>query len=591
MRCIENTITLDHIFNSTSSGIIATDADGHIVYINRQAANIIGLREEDIINAHILDYLPMTGRLVIKCLETGNSQLGQHVSGMKIRLVVDVTAIQENGRISGTVSNFQKMQQFEHSAQKLESYKNLNKQLEAIFASSSDGIWVCDGKGKIININKASEKLNGVQAKNIIDKNIKEIVKKGFIDRSVTLEVLETKRQVSLLQHIKITQKLLLVTGTPVFDKDGNIFLVVVNERDMTQLNAIRHKLEQNRMVTEKFKDELAELRMLELKEQKIVAESEEMQQVLRLSFKIAKMKASNILILGESGTGKGLLAKFIHKSSERKKKPFIQINCAALPESLLEAELFGYEKGAFTGASALGKAGLFELAHKGTLFLDEIGDLPFSVQAKLLKYLDDHEIMRLGAVKSKKVDCIIIAATNRDLEIHAKRDKFRQDLFYRLNTFTIQIPPLRERQDDIFELVSYFIKKYNKEYRQKRLISAKAMEELRSFQFPGNVRELKNIIKMAVVTSEKDVLDESIINNLKRAADHSIKIDKVSKAAMSITEEVLAYEKQILKSASKHCKSTREMAKYLRISQPTVVRKMKKHGLSGSIRFNIASK
>jgi PAS domain S-box-containing protein len=584
MRCAENSINLDHIFNSTSNGIIATDANGQIALINQKALDIVGLQKEEIINTHILDCLPMTGRLVIKCLETGKPQLGQHVSGKKIRLVVDVTAIQENDRILGTVSNFQKMQQFEHSAQKLESYENLNKQLEAIFASSSDGIWVCNGKGKIININKASEKLNGVKANNIIGKNISEIVKKGLIDRSVTLEVLETKRQVSLLQYIKITQKYLLVTGTPVFDKKGNIFLVVVNERDMTQLNAIRNKLEQSRMVTEKYKEELAELSMLELKEQKIVAESEEMQQVLRISFKLAKMKASNILILGESGTGKGLLAKFIHKSSPRKRKPFIQINCAALPESLLEAELFGYEKGAFTGASAHGKAGLFELAHEGTLFLDEIGDLPVSVQAKLLKYLDDQEVMRLGAVKSKKVDCIIIAATNRDLELHAKRNKFRQDLFYRLNTFTIQIPPLRKRQDDIFELVSYFVKKYNKEYRQNRLISANAMEDLQSFQFPGNVRELKNLIKMAVVTSEKDILDESIIKNLKRAADHSIKIDKENKATVSITEEVFAYEKQIMKSASKLCNSTREMAKYLGISQPTVVRKMKKHGLSGSI-------
>jgi len=233
----------------------------------------------------------------------------------------------------------------------------------------------------------------------------------------VTLEVLETKRQVSVIQEIKRTKKILLATGTPAFDDEGNIFLVVVNERDMTQLNAIQKQLEQSRMVTEKYKNKLAEISLLELKDQEIVAEDKKMRQVMYLALKLAHLSASDILILGESGTGKGLLAKFIHKNSNRNKKPFIQINCATLPENLLEAELFGYEKGAFTGARQEGKAGLFELAHEGTLFLDEIGDLPHSLQAKLLKYLDDHEVMRLGGLKSKKIDCTIIAATNRDLE------------------------------------------------------------------------------------------------------------------------------------------------------------------------------
>ncbi|MEJ2731939.1 MAG: sigma 54-interacting transcriptional regulator, partial [Deltaproteobacteria bacterium] len=192
-------------------------------------------------------------------------------------------------------------------------------------------------------------------------------------------------------------------------------------------------------------------------------------------------MEASNILILGETGTGKGLLAKLIHQFSHRKKKPFIQINCAALPETLLEAELFGYEKGAFTGAREHGKIGLFELAHEGTLFLDEIGDLPLAVQAKLLKYLDDHEIMRLGVIKPKPVDCTIIAATNRNLEASSRQRKFRQDLFFRLNTFVIQTPPLRERPDDIFELVNHLLAKYNRHYVLRRRISPGAMEQIKS--------------------------------------------------------------------------------------------------------------
>ncbi len=574
-------ITYEHIFNSTSNGVIAIDASGRIVLINHQAANILQLDQKDVIAAQITNVLPLTGRLMIKCLESGQPQLGRHIVGKKISLVVSVTPIKDGNRILGAMGNFQKLQDFEDSAQQLESYRRLNVQLEAIFKSSSDGIWLCDGNGKILNINKASEKINAIKGKDVVGKNVREIVAEGLIDRSVTLEVLETGRQVSLLQNLKRTNKYLLVTGTPVFDQRGQISLVVVNERDMTQLNTMKEQLAQTRMETQRFKDELVELSLLELKEQEIIAQSEEMRQVLRVAIKLAKMEASDILILGETGTGKGLLAKFIHHYSNRKDKAFIQINCAALPETLLEAELFGYEKGAFTGARESGKIGLFELAHEGTLFLDEIGDLPLSVQAKLLKYLDDHEIMRLGGIKPKKVDCTIIAATNRNLEARSRQRKFRQDLFFRLNTFVMQIPPLRERPDDIFEMVNHLLDRYNQQYRLKRRISPKAMQYLKSHSFPGNVRELKNIMKMAVLMSETDSLDEYILRNLKMPVFEQIENGQRPGSQKSLIEETSAYEKRLLQNAMTSYKTTREMARFLGINQSTVVRKMKKHALA----------
>ncbi len=574
-------ITYEHIFNSTSNGVIAIDASGRIVLINHQAAKILQLDQKDVIAAQITNVLPLTGRLMIKCLESGQPQLGRHIVGKKISLVVSVTPIKDGNRILGAMGNFQKLQDFEDSAQQLESYRRLNVQLEAIFKSSSDGIWLCDGNGKILNINKASEKINAIKGKDVVGKNVREIVAEGLIDRSVTLEVLETGRQVSLLQNLKRTNKYLLVTGTPVFDQRGQISLVVVNERDMTQLNTMKEQLAQTRMETQRFKDELVELSLLELKEQEIIAQSEEMRQVLRVAIKLAKMEASDILILGETGTGKGLLAKFIHHYSNRKDKAFIQINCAALPETLLEAELFGYEKGAFTGARESGKIGLFELAHEGTLFLDEIGDLPLSVQAKLLKYLDDHEIMRLGGIKPKKVDCTIIAATNRNLEARSRQRKFRQDLFFRLNTFVMQIPPLRERPDDIFEMVNHLLDRYNQQYRLKRRISPKAMQYLKSHSFPGNVRELKNIMKMAVLMSETDSLDEYILRNLKMPVFEQIENGQRPGSQKSLIEETSAYEKRLLQNAMTSYKTTREMARFLGINQSTVVRKMKKHALA----------
>jgi len=577
---MDKNITYQQIFNATSNGIIATDVSGTIVYINQKAEKMLGCNAENHTGIFISELLPITGPQVMECLKTDTSKWGQHVIGEKLDMVLNITLIRQGKKIDGTVCNFQDMKQLKISPDEMESSSYLNQQLKTIIKASHDGIWVCDGQGKVIDINEASEKLNGIHAKHIIGKNVTDLVNGGLFDRSVTLEVLETKRQVSVIQKIKRTKKILLATGTPAFDDKGNIFLVVVNERDMTQLNAIQKQLEKSRMVTEKYKNKLAELSLLELKDQEIVAEDKKMRQVLYLALKLAHLSASDILILGESGTGKGLLAKFIHKNSHRNKKPFIQINCATLPENLLEAELFGYEKGAFTGARQEGKAGLFELAHEGTLFLDEIGDLPHSLQAKLLKYLDDHEVMRLGGLKSKKIDCTIIAATNRDLEGLVQQKRFRRDLFFRLNTFTIRIPPLRERTDDIFELVSFYMQKYGKAFRLSRRISPDALKMLQAYPFPGNVRELKNILKKAVVMSENESVDEMIHQSLSADAGHCVTPSINAHQGKGMTDQIFDVEKEILQNAMTRCKSTREMARYLKISQPTVVRKLKKHRL-----------
>ncbi|MGA7145761.1 MAG: sigma 54-interacting transcriptional regulator [Desulfobacterales bacterium] len=572
--------TYNQIFNATSNGIIATDVLGTIVYINQQAEEILGCSAKKHSGVFISELLPVTGPQVLECLKTGRSNWGHHVIGEKLDMALNITLIRRGKKLLGAVCNFHDMKQFKISPDELASSSYLNQQLKTIFKASHDGIWVCDGQGKVIDVNEASEKLNGIHASDIIGKNVVDLVKGGLFDRSVTLEVLETKRQVSVIQKIKRTEKLLLATGTPAFDDNGRIFLVVVNERDMTQLNAIQKQLEQSRMVTEKYKDKLAELSLMELKDQEIVAEDQKMRQVLHLALKLAHLAASDILILGESGTGKGLLAKFIHKNSNRIKKPFIQINCATLPENLLEAELFGYEKGAFTGARQEGKAGLFELAHEGTLFLDEIGDLPHSLQAKLLKYLDDHEVMRLGGLKSKKIDCTIIAATNRDIERLVQEKRFRRDLFFRLNTFTIRIPPLRERIEDIFELVSFYMKKYGQTYGLNRRISPDALKLLQDYPFPGNVRELKNVIKKAVLMSETHFVDDVIYQSLPSGMCTVMTSADDSSQEKGLAGQMLNLEREILQHAMRCCGTTREMARFLKISQPTIVRKLKKHRL-----------
>ena len=454
------------------------------------------------------------------------------------------------------------------------------KYLQTIFDKSADGLMICDADGKILKLNRAAEVLNGVKISEVLGKDVRTLVTEGQIDRSATQEVLDTKRQVSVVQTTPRSEYTLLVTGTPVFDNQNNIIFVVVNERDISLIESMKKQVEFARQESEKIKDELTELTLLELKDNNIVAESDSMKHTLRLALKLSAIKASNILIQGESGTGKGLLAKFIHQYSSGSKKPFIQINCAALPENLLEAELFGYEKGAFTGASEKGKLGLFELACGGTIFLDEIGEMSMGVQAKLLKCLDDNEIMPIGGITPKKIDCSIIAATNRNLDDRTLNKKFRLDLLHRLNTFTLSIPPLRNRPEDILELVRIYLKKYNKKYNRRAKIGYKAFNSLQTYAFPGNVRELINIIKQAIVMCDGRSLDDYLVKALSKIRPTKPKVTPV-KEHTTLADKIWAIENEMLMQASIKCRTTREAAIFLGISQPSVVRKFKKHGIS----------
>jgi transcriptional regulator with PAS, ATPase and Fis domain len=433
----------------------------------------------------------------------------------------------------------------------------------------------------VLKVNPCAEKLIGIKAKNVIGQKIVKLAEKGVIDQALTPHILESKRSATKLLYVLKTKKFIVSSGIPVFDKHGNIILVVVNEYDITTLNSLQKQLEELRIVAEKYKDALSDLNLIDLKEHGIISESKEMKQVLNVSFKLAQLDVSNILVLGESGTGKGLIAQFIHENGKRKDKPFIKINCAALPESLLEAEMFGFEKGAFTGAGDKGKIGLFELAQNGTILLDEIGELPLTVQAKLLKCLDDHEIMHIGGLKPIRINCTIIAATNRDLKLFVKEKKFREDLYHRLNAFNIQIPPLRERPEDILVLSNFYLNKYNQEYGMNKKLSLLAINKMQHYPFPGNVRELKNILKHSAVLSESNMLDDVILNIMDNAARQETYLSRLSKgSSLNLTEQLNIFEKSVLELAMRRHKTTRKAAAYLETSQSRIVRMLKKHGL-----------
>lgn len=460
--------------------------------------------------------------------------------------------------------------------------KEMNSKLETIFNTSSESIWVCNGQGDVLSINRATEDLMGIKASEVLGLNINDLVQDGLMDQSVTLQVLKSRQQVSMLQNALKTGKQLLVTGTPVFDETGRITMVIVNERDMTQLNQLQAELQQIREKNSRFKEELSQLNFKELESQNIIAQSKEMQDVLTTCLKLASMDISNILVLGESGTGKGLIAKYIHSNNKRLTGPFVKINCAAVPESLLEAELFGYEKGAFTGARDSGKIGLFEMAQDGTLFLDEIGEMPLSLQPKLLHCLEEKEIMHIGGLKPIKINCNVITATNLDLASQVMKQAFRKDLYFRLNTFPVKIPPLRDRPEDILEIALFFLNKYNKKYKLSRWISSLELKKMQSYSFPGNVRELKNNIKKSVILAEKNCL-ESIIDfnsqiskQMHKNIEHQYQI-----TGNDFNRAVTKLEKTILLDALEKYQTTRTIASYLKMTQSQVVRKLTKHGLN----------
>ena len=558
--------TAADILASLPRPCLAVDADGRVTAANAAAGALCG---ETVRPGAALPLVrPDLWQILARVLAGGTPECARlDIAGKPLCLTV--APIARDGRIVGATALFGDPGGELHPA--------MDGRLRSILDSVSDGIWICDGQGVILDINAASERLNSVAAADYIGKNVSCIVAERMVDRSATLDVLRTRRQSSMIQHITKTGKQLLVSATPVLDAAGDVALVVVNERDVTELQNLRQGLQNARTVEERYRSELAELSLFELSQKDIVAQSPQMQRTLRTLLKLAQMDASRILLLGESGTGKGLLAKFLHQVSPRAEKPFIQINCPAVPENLFEAELFGYERGAFTGALEGGKAGLIELAAGGTLFLDEVGDIPLPVQAKLLKYLDDYELRRLGSAEVRTVECRVVAATNCDMESLVERRQFRKDLYYRLNTFVVRIAPLRERREDIFGLAEYYLTQLNSRHGKARRLSLRAMRQLEAYDFPGNVRELVGLIQKAFVMSDDDDLTDALSEAL--AGDSPIHASESGPRPLAESTDQTSIRR--LREALAACGNTRQMAAYLGVSQSTVVRKLKRYGIS----------
>jgi PAS domain S-box-containing protein len=449
--------------------------------------------------------------------------------------------------------------------------------LEAFMACSDDLACITDGSGSKVRISSSCEKIYGVKPESLIGKNVKDLEKSGMYLPSATRMVIEEKKPVTVTQKTKAGRKL-LVTATPFFDNQGNIKRVVSISKDITDEEKLKAELKQTKALLQRYEWELSSLRIAHLKNSEVIYRSKAMEKLLEMVNKVANVE-STVLIYGETGVGKEVLAKYIHNISDRSSGPFIKINCGAIPENLLEAELFGYEKGAFTGARSEGKPGLIEIADKGTLLLDEISELPFSLQVKLLRVLQEREFIRVGGIKTINVDVRIIAASNKDLKELVKDGKFRQDLYYRLNVVPVTIPPLRERPEDIPILAHHFLNIYNERYNRSKQLTSEVVEIFIRYSWPGNVRELENVIERMVVISEdnqitKKDLPGEFFNKEEMNNSAGVYVSRL----MPLKEASALVEYQLIKQAIEEGGSTYKAAEILGVDQSTIIRKLKRY-------------
>jgi PAS domain S-box-containing protein len=587
-KCIEEIANMDwlekitglaFIFDASHNGIAVFDESGTIIIFNRAAGRLLRTDPALLIGRPANDALPHAWPDLKRVLDTGISQVGHRLAVGESAIVANRSPINLNGRTVGVISIFQDISEYEKIVTQLETYKRITKELDAIINSSYDGLYITDGEAKTLRVNHAYERISGLKAKNLIGRNMKELVEEGFFDQSVSLEVLRSQKPVTIMQDIRGGKKV-MVTGSPIFDEENKeIILVVTNVRDVSELDNLRKRLEDTREISERYFSELQELRLHNLKSEDFIAKSEIMKNLLRTAFKVSKVDTS-ILITGESGVGKGLLAKVIHNNSYRADKSFIKINCGAIPEALLESELFGYERGAFTGAKTEGKPGLFEIADGGTLFLDEIGELPLHLQVKLLGILEDKQVIRLGSTRPRLINVRILAASNRDLKRLVEENKFRRDLFFRLNVIPIQIPPLRERREDIFPLINAFLSKFNTLHKNGKRILGEALDLLMMYNYPGNIRELQNIIERLVVISESDLIGvrDLPLHIMDNEPGSQLPVDR--EINMNLNRLINNIEARLIQDAINKYGTTYDAAKHLGVSQSTVVRKMQKYNI-----------
>jgi PAS domain S-box-containing protein len=566
---------METVINSAYNPIVAIDCQGIIRIWNRAAERYTGLPRSDVLGSFINDAIPESHLFDI--IRSKKCEYGIKIRVGDTSFITNRAPIINNGEVTGAVAVLYDTSELEKVTRELAYVKSLNAELDAIIDSSYDGLYITDGEGLTLRINQAIKRMTGLGEEELVNKSMYELVDQGILSRSASILVLEQRKSITITLST-VTGTNLLVSATPVFDEDGNIFRIVTSVRDVSELNMLKQRVEQLEGLNAHFEFQMKQMQVQLSGE--MVFKNPEMENLIYQSMKIAEVD-STVLISGESGVGKERIAEIIQCHSTRKTGPFIKVNCTAIPENLIESELFGYEGGSFTGARKEGKPGLFELAHEGTLLLDEIGDIPLHLQVKLLRAIQEREIFRVGGTKPIHIDVRIIAITNKSLEQMVKQGDFREDLYYRLNVIPIHVPSLRDRLEDIPLLVRHFLIHFNQRYNYRKEIEPEVYEVLMQYNWPGNIRELENLIERLVVTSsaEKIGLNQlpSYLFNTKDTFndnDGPVTVNRI----IPLKNAVEYVEKTMLEKTFMITDSYYKAAQILGVDASTVSRKARKY-------------
>ncbi|MED3624410.1 sigma 54-interacting transcriptional regulator [Neobacillus thermocopriae] len=563
------------IFNATNDGMIVINNHGVIILFNRRAEEMMGIKKEYAIGEHIVEVIPQTRLPLI--LETRRIESNQEMvlsNGRKI-ITTRIPIIEENGTLIGALAVFKDITEVVNLAEEITDLKEIQTMLQAIIHSSDDAISVVDENGRGILINPAYSRLTGLTQEEVIGKPANADISEG---ESMHMKVLKTRRAVrGVPMRVGPNKREVIVNVAPII-VNGKLKGSVGVIHDMSEMKSLSRELNQARQL----------IRKLEAKYtfEDIIGKSDEMVLAIEQA-KLGAKTPATVLLRGESGTGKELFAHAIHNASDRKYNKFIRVNCAAISESLLESELFGYEEGAFSGAIRGGKRGLFEEANNGSIFLDEIGELSANTQAKLLRVLQENEIIRVGGTKPISINVRIIAATNVNLEKGIANGTFREDLYYRLNRMPIHIPPLRKRKEEIPALCERLIQKINRDYgRNVEGITEAALQQLMDYDWPGNVRELENILGRAIIfmNFHELLIDTHHLPELQRkeGQEPSVFLNADSfKSDRPLSEMLDEYEAKIIKHTLQRFKGNKtQTAKALGLSVRNLYYKIEKYNL-----------
>lgn len=563
------------ILTSIPMGIFVVDREKKIVNCNESGLKMIKSTPEKVMN--VPAELIFNGEHINNVFTKGKTILNQLQITNEMGVLVDYSPIPNfDQSIEGMVIIVQDLPMVEDMAMEIEYIKDLNKDLHAILSSIYDEILVVNHKGELIRYSETViNDFWGRNLKDLLGKNLLDLEKKGLFSPSVTRLVLEKQKKVSVVQETKSGRKILAV-GNPVFNENGELHRIIIASRDITEATRLKTELHEIKKISEQYKKELDDFKNKDRFLKKLIYCSPKMEQIINQAKKIADF-SSNVLISGESGVGKEVIAQAIHQLGNRSSKPFLKLNCGAIPETLLESELFGYTKGAFTGADKNGKEGYFKRADQGILFLDEIGEMPLHLQVKLLRVVQEQEVIPIGSTIPTKINVQIIAATNKSLEKMVESGTFREDLFYRLNVIPLRVPPLRERMEDVPVLAFHFLQQLNEKYNKNYHLTPDAFSLLEFYSWPGNVRELQNMIERLVVSADDPVIEAEFVSKFLTPGYDFKKSKPVITRVLPLQEALHSVEEQLILLAMKQYKTTTKAAKALGISQSSVSRKYQK--------------